>query len=211
MKVKSPAKVVHRESWVHKPLRGGVLKVTAVFVLLVFTTMVLHGNWRLAGVLIAGGFCLWLVVESIQERRWRAVLLRHVETMEEEEFLRFMTELLRSQGYGVLKASQAVTSGIDLLTMRGEDNFACRLLRHRCSIRRADIIATLHGMKDVGCGRGMIVSTGRVTVAARRLAQRTECVVLDRDALAHLISQYQQGHRVFTFPREEADRLRKRK
>jgi restriction endonuclease len=195
-------KIVDRHLRRKKSIRGAVLKVTAALVLVAFTTVVLHGNWFLAVLLIGGGIGVWQFYEEQQRRRRRLLLLRDVEAMGEGEFLRYVTDLLRAQGYGVLKARQADARRANLLLMtRGDESIACRTVR--CRLTAEEIAKTLTAMHVHGCRRSMVITNRAVTAPARYVARRSGCVVIDRWDLVTLIVQYRQGHRVYAFQREE--------
>lgn len=202
MQDKPLPKIVDRHLRQKKSIRGAMLKVTAALVLVAFTTVVLHGNWFLA-VLFIGGIGAWQLYEQQERRRQRLFLLRDVEAMSEGEFLRYVTDLLRAQGYGVLKARQADTHRANLLLMtRGDESVACRTIRRR--VTAEEIANTLTAMHVHGCRRAMVITNRAVTASARYGARRSGCVVIDRWGLVNLIIQHRQGHRVYAFQREEA-------
>lgn len=211
MRERSHPKVVGQHLWLRKSTRAFALKVTAAFLLLIFVTVALHGNWELALLLIGGGTGAWHLLEAARLRYQSTVLLQDFATMRESEALHYVADLLRSQGYGVLKAGQSDDRRVDLLLMKGEESFACKLLRHSCRIKKAELVKVLTGMQMHGCRRSMVLTDQVVTSFARRAARQAGCVLVDRDGLTSLVAQYRQGHRVYAFHREEAARLRKRK
>jgi hypothetical protein len=203
MQDKPLPKIVDRHLRQKKSIRGAMLKVTAALVLVAFTTVVLHGNWFLAVLLIGGGIGAWQLYEEQEHRRQRLFLLQDAEAMSEGEFLCYVTDLLRAQGYGVLKARQADPHRANLLLMtRGDESIACRTIR--CRVTAEEIAKTLTAMRVHGCRRSMVITNRAVTASARYVARRSGCVVIDRWDLVNLIVQYRQGHRVYAFQREEA-------
>lgn len=186
-----------------KSLRGITFRVTAALVLIAFTTVVFHGNWVMAVVLIGGGIGAWKLHEEQDRRRQRLLLVQEIEARNEEEFLRYMTDLLRAQGYGVLKARQTESRRSEILLMtRGNESVACRLLR--CRVTTDEVTKTQTAMRLYGCQRSMVMTSRAVTVSARYVARRAGCVIIDRWDLVHLVMQYRQGHRVYTFQPAEA-------
>jgi hypothetical protein len=200
MRDEAPSKIIDQRLRQKKDVRTVMLKATAALVLVAFTTVVLHGNWLLALVLIGGGVGTWQLYEEQQRRRQRLMLLQDMEVMNEGEFLRYITALLRAQGYGVLKARQADPRRADLLLIRGEESFACRVLR--CRVTAEEITNTLTAMRVHGCRRSMVITNRAVTVSASYVARRSQCVLIDRWGLVNLVIQYRQGHRVYAFHRE---------
>ncbi len=196
-------KIIDQRLRQKKRVRGLTFKVTAALVLVAFTTVVFHGNWFLAVVLIGGGLGAWELYEEQDRRRQRLSLLRDLETRSEEDFLRYVTDLLRAQGYGILKARQAENRRADLLLMtRGAESIACRLLRGR--VTTAEIDKTLTAMRLYGCQRSMVMTSRAVTVFARYVARRAGCLIIDRWDVVQLMAQYRQGHRVYAFQSAEA-------
>ena len=186
-------------------------RAIAGVLLLVFVTMALHGNWLLALALISSGLGVWKLSEALQRRGARETVLQDVEVLTNSEFLRFVTDLLRAQGYGVLKASQPNDAQGNLLVIHGDESLACRVLRAHRRLGKAEVASTLARMKLYSCKGSMILTNRPVSWRAARFARRVGCLMIDRTELVRLILQYRQGHRVYTFQRQEVTKLRRRK
>jgi len=192
----------------HRPLG---MRAIAGILLLVFVTVALHGDWRMALALIAGGVGAWQLAEAVRQYRERDAVLQDLATLTDSEFLNHTADLLRAQGYGVLKVGQAGDSHGNLLVMHGDRSIACRVLRAVRHLGKAEMMRTLARMKLYGCKGSMVVTNREVSWSAARFARRVGCIVIDRDELVRLIGQYRQGHRVYTFQRQEMAKLRRRK
>ncbi len=210
-RARSTTIVAPRKAWRERTGRALVLKGTAAFLLLVFATIFLHGNWPIALLWVGGGVGLWGLSEMIQRRRERAEILRDVDAMNDEEFRRYAADLLRAQGYGAHRATGPEGQRVDFLLTRGRASFVCRLQRQEWRVGKAVVAETLTTLEVYGCGRVMIVTNRLFTLPARNLARREGCVLIDRRGLATLVAQHRQGHRVLAFHREETARLRRRK
>ena len=186
-------------------------RAVAGVLLLIFATMALHGNWLLALMLICGGLGVWQFAEALQCRRDREIVLQDVVTQTDHEFLRFAADLLRTQGYGVLKTGQPDDSQGNLLVMYGDESLACRVMRARRRLNKTEISRVLAQMKLYGCKGSMILTNRAVSWGAARFARRVGCLLIDRNDLVRLVLQYRQGHRVYTFQREETTKLRRQK
>lgn len=187
------------------------LRATAGVLLLTFVTMVLHGNWLLALVLVCGGLGVWQMLEAGQHARKRDAVLREVEEMTDSEFLRYAAELLQAQGYGVLKTTQTDESHGNLLVMHEDKSLACRVIRAHSRLGKAELVQTLSRMKLQGCTGSMILTTRMVSWAAARYARRVACIIIGGQELVRLIGQYRKGHRVYIFQYEETAKQRRRK
>jgi len=187
------------------------LRAIAGVLLFTFVTMVLRGNWLLALVLLCGGLGIWRLIEAGQHARKRDAVLREVEEITDSEFTLYAAELLRAQGYGVLKTAQTDGHHGNLLLLYEDKSLACRVIRARGRLGKAELVKTLSRMKLHGCKGSMILTNRVVSWSAARYARRVACVVLDGRKLVRLIGQYRQGHRVYMFQREETAKLRRRK
>lgn len=195
----------------NRSARTLLLRGTAIFLLLVFATIFLHGNWPVALLWVSGGVGLWALFEERKRRRERADMLSEVEAMGEEQFQSYIAALLCAQGYGVLKTTGPRSRHIDFLLTRGKGSCVCRLQRQTRRVCRSVVAEVLAGMEMYGCGNAIIVTNRRFTLPARLLARQVGCVLIDCSGLASLVAQHRHGHRVLPFHREETARLRRRK
>lgn len=213
MQEHSPSRIVvaPRTARSSKNAYTWVIKGTATLLLLVLATVFLHGNWPVALLWVSGGIGLWGLLDTLRRQRERAAILQDVEAMPDGAFLRYAADLLRAQGYGVHAVGRAPEPRVDLLLTQGREHFVCRLQRQRRRVGKEVVTGALAAMETHGCGRAMVLANQSFTRAARRLARRAGCVLIDREALATLVVQHRQGHRVLAFHREETARLRRRK
>jgi hypothetical protein len=203
--------VTSRKTWERKNLRAAMFRGTAALLLFVFVTISLHGNWLVALVWVVGGLALWGAYGALQQRNERAEVLREVDAMTAERFLPYAADLLRAQGYTVHKVGYAVEPRVDLLLTRGRDNFVC-WLEHRTRRVGAETITAVAKVREThGYWSALVLSNQPFTLQARRVARRTQCVLIDRNVLAKMVAQYRHGHRVLSFPDSEGQGLRRRK
>jgi hypothetical protein len=211
-RVRSTILVAPRRMWRDRTGRALVLKGTAAFLLLVFATIILHGNWPMALLWVGSGSGLWGVSALLRRKRERAEILGEVEAMSDVEFRQYAADLLRAQGYVVNRHISAIEEQrADLLLTRGRSSFLCRLRRQEQRVGKDVVREVLAALERYEGARGIIVTNRAFTLPARSLARRERCILIDRRGLATLVAQHRQGHRVLTFQREESARLRKRK
>jgi hypothetical protein len=188
-----------------------MMKVTAAFLLVVFLTVSLHGNWRLALGLLCACAALWWLRNVWRRYCEREEILADVDAMSAEEFLRYIGELLRVQGYSVSTRGKRSVPPADLLLSRGKEDFAC-WIQHSGRSTDAEMIAKAAAAAQVHQGwRAMVVSSRPCSLNVYSLARREGCVLIHRGGLANMVAQYRSGHRVIAFPVEEKARLRGRK
>ena len=200
----------------HKRWQGAGLKVvgvkiTAAFVLLTFLTMLFHGNWPLALMLVSSGIGFWWLNDVWQRRCERLEVLADMQDMSASKFTQYAAELLRAQGYAVLNRNAASGSQEDLVLTRGKEYIACWLHYGSRPARTETVAKAVAGVQARAGWRAMVLSSRRFTVSAWYRARREGCMLITPDTLANMITQYRRGHRVIAFPREEAADLRDRK
>ncbi|MBI3302502.1 MAG: restriction endonuclease [Deltaproteobacteria bacterium] len=208
---RSKTVVAPRKAWLGKNTRALIIKGTAAFLLLVFATISLHGNWPVALLWVSSGVGLWGVCEALRQRRERASILKEVDAMTEGVFRRYAADLLRAQGYTVHEAGRSVEPRVDLLLTRGRETIVCWLQRQAGRVSEETVAGAVAAMEAHGNWRVMILSNQSFTRRARSLARREGCVLIGRESLANLVMQHRQGHRVLIFHREETMGLRRRK
>ncbi|MGE0682749.1 MAG: restriction endonuclease [Candidatus Binatia bacterium] len=188
-----------------------MMKVTAAFLLVVFLTVSLHGNWRLALGLLCICAALWWLRNVWRHYREREELLADVDAMSAEEVSRYIGELLRVQGYSVSTRGKRGGPVADLLLSRGKEDFAC-WIQHSGRSTDAEMIAkAAAAVQAHPRWRAMVVSSRSCSLNVYSLARREGCILIHRSGLANMVAQYRSGHRVITFPFEEKARLRGRK
>src|SRR5215510_14625629 len=99
-RARSTTLVAPRKTWRDRSRRTLIIKGTAAFLVFVFATISLHGNWPMALLWVGSGVGLWGLSDLLRRRRERAEILKDVEAMSSEEFRRYAADLLRAQGYG---------------------------------------------------------------------------------------------------------------
>jgi restriction system protein len=210
-RTRSTTIVAPRKRWRDRSGRTLIIRGTAAFLVLVFATISLHGNWPVALLWVGSGVGLWGLSDLLRRRRERAEILKDVEAMSDEEFRRYAADLLRAQGYVAHGATGLEGQRVDLLLARGRASFICRLQRQERRVGKGVVAEVLAVLEASGYGHAMIVTNQLFTLPARNLARREGCVLIDRRGLATLVAQHRQGHRVLAFHREETARLRRRK
>jgi hypothetical protein len=203
--------VTPRQGWAGRSLRAAFLKGTAAVLLIVFASTFLQGNWPVLLLCVGGGIGLWGVYDVRRRRRTRVSVLAEVNAMSDESFLDYVADLLRVQGYIVQLAVPAKEGGGALFLTRGKEAMFCRLWRQAKPAGVEVLTEALATTKAYSCAHTMVLATGSFSYWARSVAVREGCILIDGDALATLVSQYRQGHRVLAFRREEPLRARRRK
>jgi restriction system protein len=138
-------------------------------------------------------------------------MLADVDAMSAEEFLRYVGELLRVQGYSVSTRGKRGGPPADLLLSRGKEEFACWIQHSGRSIDAEMIAKAATAVQTHPRWRALVVSSRPCSLNVYSLARREGCVLVHRSGLANMVAQYRSGHKVIAFPVEEKARLRSRK
>jgi restriction system protein len=194
-----------------KTTRSRLIKGTAIFLLFVFATSALQGNWVSALVWMGGGLGIWIVWKSYSRQRERSERLHELDTMADAEFSRHAADLLQAQGYEVTPLVRSSPPGTDFLLTRGAERRLGRVARHARPLTENVIIKTLTASRAQGCEGALVLANQPFSLRARTLAQREDCILIDRETLATLVTQYRQGHRVLAFQRSHQGRGQRRK
>lgn len=191
--------------------RALLLKVTAAFLLVIFLTVSLHGNWRLAIGLLGACAGLWWLRNVWRHYSEREEILADVDAMSAEKFLHYIGELLRVQGFSVSTRGKRGSPPADLLLSRGKENFAC-WIQQSGRLTDAEVIARAAAAARAYPGwTAMVVSSRPCSLNVYSLARREGCLLIHRGGLANMVAQYRSGHRVIAFPVAEKTGLRGRK
>ena len=200
-----------RKKWQGQKLWTLTVRITATLLLIIFITVSLHGHWPLALALTCGGLGFWWLDEIWQRRCERLEILEDVDAMPYQEFLLYARELLRTQGYSVLQNDDALGPQAALLLLRGKIHVACWLQHERHVVGEKMMTEAAAAVRANNGWRVMLLSSQRLTLRTWYRLRREGCIIINRDRLADLVTQYRRGHRVFTFPCTEKTGLRRRK
>jgi hypothetical protein len=203
--------VAPRKTWRGKTRRALLFRSTAAFVLVVFMTLLFHGNWPLALLCLCGGIGLWEVRESVHQRRERTAILSDVDAMTTGEFRHYAAELLRAQGYTILRTGRSLDPRADLFLSRGKKTIACWLHHGTKNQSTAVVERALVATRGHNDSRVMILASQPLTWRARTLARQEGFLLIDRETLANMVVQYRRGHKVLVLYHEETNGLRTRK
>ena len=161
----------------------------------------------------AGGF--WLVVLGglafllvyllkIQPDRqkaeaYRALELAEVDNMSGNQFELYVNELLKAQGFKTEMTPTRNDYGVDIVAERNGVRIAVQCKRYGENISRGAVSDAVAGKHYYNCSQAMVVTNRHFRQGARELAGASQCLLVDRDALAGWIQSFQaaqtQGHR----------------
>ncbi len=103
------------------------------------------------------------------------------------DFERYLQKLLSAQGYRVSMTKGSGDLGVDLVAARGGDKIAIQVKRYKTKISRRAVSDAVAGMQHYRCNKAMVITNNYFTPGAVTLARSTNCILINRDALAQWI------------------------
>lgn len=172
--------------------------IIAILYFLVSST----GGRKIAAVLILAAAALALLLlfvkVSVFRRRIakiRALRVSDVDSMTGHAFEQYVADILRSRGFQTRVTKGSGDSGVDVIASKGNVRYAIQCKRYAQPVSRRAVSDAVAGIAFYKCTAAMVVTNSHFTPGAVSLAQSNNCILVDRDALAGWISEWQRGER----------------
>lgn len=181
-----------------KRSRAGLIKGTAIVLLLIFGITTVQRYFGFEGVVwLAGGIGVWLLISSYTRRRPERPSLVEIEDMTDSEFLRQAIVVLQAQGYETQIKNIPDDPATYLLLVRGRERVWCRVEHEVVELA---VVAAAHEAKDQhDCEQAMVLSPHQSSVQVQRFALQQGVFLIDQDEFARLLALQSKGHRVHAF------------
>ncbi len=128
-----------------------------------------------------------------QERQLRALELADIDRMDGPTFERYVTQLLRAQGYTVAPTGHSGDLGVDIVARQSQLKYAVQVKRQQDPVSRRAVSDAVAGMARYGCNAAMVVTNNYFSPGAKELARANRCQLVDRDRLAKWVLEFQQS------------------
>lgn len=122
---------------------------------------------------------------------YRALRMADVDDMSSEQFERYVSELLKKQGYKTARTDARNDYGVDIVAERDGVRYAVQCRRYSEDISRSAVSDVVTDRHYFNCGKAMVVTNRYFRSDARELAGASQCELIDRDALAGWIQSFQ--------------------
>ena len=120
-------------------------------------------------------------------------LLLNVDAMSGAAFERFCAELLRKNGFGKVKLTQASgDQGVDILAEKGGVQYAIQCKCYASDLGNTPVQEVNAGRAIYGCHVGAVLTNRHFTRGAKEAAAQTHVLLWDRDILIDLIRNAKQ-------------------
>jgi restriction system protein len=126
---------------------------------------------------------------ATQKTRHQALDIERIDALPGEEFELFLTTLFEHRGYTVTLTARTGDLGVDLVAESTDEKIAVQAKRWSNSVSRHAVSDVVAGATYYGCNKCMVVTNLYYTEGAKKLAQSTGCVLIDRDTLSDWINE----------------------
>src|SRR5262245_22381459 len=121
---------------------------------------------------------------------YRALQLADVDNMSGVQFEQYVNELLKGQGYKTEMTPARNDYGVDIVAERDGVRYAIQCKRYGENISRNAVSDAVSGKHYYNCAQAMVVTNRYFRQGARELAGASQCLLIDRDALAGWIQSF---------------------
>ena len=145
----------------------------------------------IAGIIMACSLTLYLIWKSM--RHCRSSSNRDINTMNGLEFEYYVAELLRRNDYRNISLTERYDLGVDIIAEKDGIRWGIQVKRYSGLVKAAAVRQVVTGLRMYDCDRAMVITNGRYSTVARRLADGNDCILVDGLGLDRLRSKYNRG------------------
>ena len=127
-----------------------------------------------------------------EKEKFNAIKVADIDSMSGVDFEKYLQKLLIAMQYTVIMTKASGDFGVDLIASKGNDKIAIQVKRYKTSVSRRAISDAVTGMHHYKCNKAMVITSNYFTRDATKLASSTNCILINRDALADWIVRNQR-------------------
>lgn len=148
----------------------------------------------LVALLLVGIFAGVMVWQRVQEnKRLRALRVSDVDSMDGWAFERYVSEILRKQGYKITLTKVTGDYGGDIVARRDGVTSVLQLKRYQRVLGVEAVQQSVTAKAYYKASRSVVVTNSYFTRPAKELARVNKCSLVDRDRLASWIADFLRG------------------
>lgn len=114
--------------------------------------------------------------------------LKDIDLMDGISFEHYIAQLLAERGYSNISLTEQYDYGVDIIAEKDGIHWGVQVKRYSGLVKAEAVRQVVTGLRLYGCDRAMVITNSTYSNAAKRLAEGNNCVLIDRDGLANLIS-----------------------
>jgi len=167
-----------------------ILLLSAVWVHKTGKLHIEHGAIYLA-CFIAIAIVLFFLLKNRQKVTGKIALskssLTVIDKMTGLEFERYLTGLLRKQGYSSIRLTEKYDYGIDIIAIKDGITWGIQAKRYKGLVDVDAVRQVVTALAKYNCDRAMVITNSYYTEFAKELARCNNCLLIDRDKLKHWV------------------------
>ncbi len=129
-----------------------------------------------------------------RERGLRALEILNIDGMSRTEFENYVIRLLTHRGFKVETTGEKIALGVTLIAKKDEHKYAVQIERQTGSVSRLAVSDIDREKHRYGCDKVMLITNSHFSEDAIELAKSTGCELVDRDALAKWVLDFQRSN-----------------
>lgn len=181
-----------------KKIEGQAATALIVLAIIYFLASTSAGH-QVAVVLVLGiaatsALFLFLKVSKFRRdvAKTRALRISDIDSMSGWAFEQYVAKLLRSRGFQTTVTKGSGDSGVDIIAAKDGKRYAVQCKRYSQPVSRGAVSDAVAGVAHYKCTASMVVTNSHFTPGAKALAASNQCILVDRDALAAWIGEWQR-------------------
>lgn len=128
------------------------------------------------------------------KRRLRALELANIDNINKTEFEDYVGGILTYRGFKVEKKGDCINLGVNFIAQKNNLKYAVQIVQKAGLVSRVAVSDGDREKHRYGCDRAMLITNGYFAQDAIELSVSKGCDLIDRDALANWIANFQKSN-----------------
>jgi HJR/Mrr/RecB family endonuclease len=128
------------------------------------------------------------------KRRFWALELANIDNINNTEFEDYVGRILTYRGFKVEKTGDSLNFGVNFIAQKNNLRYAVQIVQKTGLISRVAVSDADREKHRYGCHRAMLITNGYFAPDAIELSVSKGCDLVDRDALANWIADFQKSN-----------------
>jgi len=111
--------------------------------------------------------------------------LNDVDQMPGLEFERYLTIVLKKQGYDSIRLTEKYDYGVDIIAVKDGIKWGIQVKRYKGLVDVDAVRQVVTALTKYHCQRSMVITNSYYTEVAKEMARWNNCILIDRDKLKH--------------------------
>lgn len=112
--------------------------------------------------------------------------LSNIDTMDGLAFEKYVASILKKQGYSNISLTEQFDYGVDIIATKNGIRWGIQVKRYSGLVKAEAVRQVVTGLRVYDCDRAMVITNSVFSRVAVQLADRNDCVLVDRSGLAKM-------------------------